>query len=319
MVGCQSKSSLISSIRRFARAERTLKQRIMKLHDWSKRKDGPEKVFSEVTVTRGLVELEDAFFSATFTVQQKALSGLVEDRDRENGFLSRILFIFGDQRCERDLMDRVPIDPCPPYYEAYQELWDRCQFKQKKEFTDEAFAYAQHHSAVYRLAGQFENQDSMFSRLRHNALRCAFLLAVNDNADEIDQPHMERALRHIAPYLIACINATRAATQRTEADTIADDIVKFVQRRYNEHGVWPSSKNLHDDRLWKQLGSAMRQNAYEQLVRERRLICVKMIDDKKKIKNSALICPEEPGWEAWHMQEQNSSVTEEQLYGKVSN
>lgn len=256
-----------------------IKQRIMRFHDFAKTKDEPEMVAEDHSLTGGYRDVHDTYFTGTFLTQNEAIRDLVEKKDLVSGFFNRMMFFMGNSRTKRLASANHSIDPNPDYVKKYERMWKDCQLRKRViPFSSEALALIDQHPLHQKLDA-IQAQSDMFARWQMMVLRFSFLLAVNENATDINEKHVNAAYHFTASYIIPCAaSMVKLSKPVNEKNVLGDQIVEWLGSKFDKDGVWPEGRTLRAHRTWKDSDAEIRTRTLDLLFKNQEVVQVTLIE-----------------------------------------
>lgn len=257
-----------------------IKQRIMRFHDFAKTKDEPEMVAEDHSLTGGYRNVHDTYFTATFLTQNEAVRDLAEKKDLVSGFFNRMIFFMGANRQRRLFSNVTDIDPNPDYVAKYERMWKDCQHHARViPFSDAAARLIDDHPLNDKL-NLLARRSDMFARWQMMMLRFSFILAVNENASEVDVRHINASFDFVSSYLIPCAGQMieLAKPETSEKNLLGARIIDYVENHYDKHGQWPEARQLRGHRMWRDADAEIRKRALDLLYYSQELVQVALIE-----------------------------------------
>lgn len=250
-----------------------VKARVIDLYDFCKRRDGntPELVTADRARMSGLRELYDSYFSATFLVQPQVLRSLVTDDDVYSGFMNRILPVYGRERRMDDTTVPANLDD-PIYYETWRNTWKRIRshpIGTAVPWDPDVGKYLMSNDTWLEagiLVTSKVDGAALLSRLKHQACRLAFLLAVNEGRMTVGVKHFEIALRFVRDYIRPCYTALYSAAKATESQDTKVQLLEYLHRFHHQHGLWPTRRDLGKQRFWNAVPDQIQKILLENLI-----------------------------------------------------
>ena len=255
----------------------------MRFHDFTKRKPLGEKEMSaeDHSLTGGYRIVHDSYFTVTFLTQNEALRTLAEKSDLVSGFFNRMMFSMGKQRADRLLTNVISPDPNPPYKAKYERMWKDCTAKERViPFSDDALELGDTHPLRERLK-VIEKISPMYARWQMMMLRTAFLLAVNENATEIDVKHVNAASEVVHGYLIPCASSmveSGKTPEKSEKAELGEAIVGWIGEHFDKKKTWPEIRQIKATRFWNGAEPETRNRVMQLLQQSQDLVSVMLLD-----------------------------------------
>ncbi len=252
-----------------------IKQRVMALHDFVKKRPEPEVVADDFSLSGGRRTLSDSFFSALFLTQTDAMRTLIAGEDLVSGFFSRIVPVVGASRRKRSAMQPA-FDPNPSYYEAYAKLWSACRgARSQLPFATATLQMLDAHK-FFDDADVLSEAASIYSRLRVTTLRIALMLAVNAQDTSVRPDHLQSSIDMVSSYVIPCYQYFITAAKASDVTDLRSQILDWVKEEYARTNVWPARQVLSKTRFFRDARGDTGQAALEGLFYDRLLVSIKL-------------------------------------------
>jgi hypothetical protein len=267
-----------------------MKTRIIELHDFSKRRDEPETVIRDYSISNGVRIIHDSYLSATFLTQTDALREHIKSVDLVSGFFQRIHPVFGPSLADRDL--RQDILPDPEYPQFFANIWNRVRGhgRQMLRVSRECLDYLTGHH-FFAMLKVYSADTSLLSRLDLYTHRFAFLLAVNDGSSAVEIKHYDLAMHLVKNYSLPCYGYLLQSAKASDSKDLADRVVEFIRRYFGTKGAWPERRQIAQQRFWRNAPEWMQEVALNTLANNQQIVRVTLKHGAST--SVAYVCPDD--------------------------